>query len=57
MFFTKQSLFKQRKSSDSDSEDADENQSVLSEIDNEENYFENKIQYQRRALFRKNATL
>lgn len=34
-----------------------ENESVLSEISNESTYFENKIGFQRRALFRKNATL
>jgi len=40
-------------------DDDDENQEDggLSEISNEATYFEKKVGYQRRALFRKNATL
>ena len=42
----------------SSSEDEDmDSDSGLSEIDNEDTYFEKKVGYQRRALFRKNLTL
>ena len=41
---------------DSDEEDSDDG-SVLSEISDENLYFEKKLIYQRRALFRKNMTL
>jgi hypothetical protein len=44
------------KKEDSDGS-SDSGSSVLSEISNEDKYFENKVNYQRRALFRKNATL
>ena len=45
---------KYRRESDSDS---DKSSDGLSEITNESIYFEKKISYQRRALFRKNFTL
>jgi hypothetical protein len=47
-------------SDDSDSledDNDDDNESVLSEIENEELYFQRKLIYQNRALFRKNFTL
>lgn len=35
----------------------EETDSVLSDISNESSYFEKKVHYQQRALFRKNVTL
>ena len=40
-----------------DDDSDDDAESVLSEISNESMYFENKVGYQKRALFRKNMTL
>ncbi len=42
---------------DSDDDDNEDDESVLSDISNESTYFNNKLIYQRRALFKKNITL
>ena len=61
LYMKKDAIFKSLDNYNDDegehSDDSDDVNSVLSEIDNESTYFENKIQFQRRALFRKNATL
>ena len=54
-YVSKAALFKKKDNDDSD--DSDDEKSVLSEISNESAYFESKLIYQRRALFRKNAVL
>lgn len=43
--------------SDDEEDDEDDKESVLSDISNESTYFQKKVNYQRRALFRKNVSL